>query len=279
MRYTTLLLGLSLVAACEHPSKQGEYEEEVQARRTEPAEAPPPTDMGGARTPSTEQDEVSVVVVDPTARQKREVEHLVATIDGDEKHPNVQGVVHLRKVPGAVEVVTEVEGLPPGTHGAYVNMYGDCTDLANDSSGPRFDFDAVTIDASSMTTPPSRMPSSGSTGGSTGSAGGSTGSAGSPGMGGSTGSTGSSGMGGSAKGTTGGTGSIGLLDATTGRPARTVLRIEDLDEDLGLLNGRSVVIEIADPVTGGTPIACGVIGVAGDQTAGLPIDIDENRVP
>jgi Cu/Zn superoxide dismutase len=224
-------------------------------------------------------------LVDPTAPNPRPAERLVATVNGTADHPEIRGTVAFRKVGDNVEVRSDIENLPPGTHAYHVHLYGDCSDPA-ESAGPHLDFRAIPQSTASVApgtgarsvpgdqgrtdrggnvpaTPPSQTPT------------------GAPTDAGTTAQTETP-----ATTTTGAaspaiTGNLGDLGAVKAKSTTGATTLPMRAAEMGALTGRAVVIhaDANDPKSpdggAGAPIACGVVGVANDALAS--VDEDEER--
>ena len=193
--------------------------------------------------------------VDPSDPNSAMVEELVATVNGDATHKDIKGTVTFRMQGGSTLVDAQVDGLPKGEHGYHVHTFGDCSDLAAKSPGEHLDFHAS---MGGMGGPNgSNMPSP--TGGTVGTMAGSGSGSGSA-MPMNTTTTNMADASGSHV-----MGNLGELTAdASGHAAgsRTV------DARLRQLLGRAVVIhekgndDSKTDGAAGTPIACGVIGIA-----------------
>lgn len=152
-RFTWMVLGLAL-AGCDHPADM--KDRDVDGRRAGSPTATPAGErqgdtLGGADSfPSgnstvagasgTPASNTLMVMVDPTAKDGRPVEHLVATVHGTPENPKIHGAVHFRRTGDTVSVTSDVQGLPAGEHGYHVHVYGDCSAPASKSMGPHLDF-------------------------------------------------------------------------------------------------------------------------------------------
>ncbi|MEQ1504517.1 MAG: superoxide dismutase family protein, partial [Myxococcota bacterium] len=312
------------VAACDHPTNRGDLDRPVNDKSemgtTTTSNTPPgatdgvgtmsggPTTPTGAPPTSSTPTATYTPVVDPTSKTSRPADHLVAVVTGGKGHEAVRGTVHFRERGGSVAVSSDFAGLPAGTHGYHVHVYGDCSDLAGESPGPHLDFAKLTsvsssgvdrIDDDSLRTGASgggigtggggmsSGPSTtGTTGGTTTNPNPGTGTTpGSPPMPGSTTGGTTGGMGGTSGSMAGMdhgspdgaiTGNLGDLKATSGAATGSTTLAELRATDLGMLTGRAVVVHAGanDPSKGsdggaGAQIACGVIGVAGDATGSV----------
>ena len=159
----------------------------------------------------------------------------------------MRGEVQFSGSGDTVTVKSDVAGLPAGTHAHHVHIYGDCSDPAKGSAGSHFDFERLATAGGA--TPP----------------------------------------GGAATGRTASpvTGDLGNLQATGSAPATAERTLQGLNlAGTTSILGRAVVIHSGpnDPSKGpdggaGTPIACGVIGIAPEAGAasGTPTSTTPSR--
>jgi Cu-Zn family superoxide dismutase len=205
--------------------------------------------------------------IDPADPNSAMVEELVATVSGDAAHKDLKGTVTFHMQGGNTLVDAQVAGLPKGEHGYHVHVYGDCSDLSTKSPGEHLDFHA-----------------------------------GMGGMGGANGSNMPSTAGGATVGTTAGSGtgtgtgsgsgavpksmdatSTDMADASGSHVMGNLGELQadasghatgtrTIDARLRQLLGRAVVIhekgndDTKPDGAAGTPIACGVIGIANPAT-------------
>lgn len=193
--------------------------------------------------------------IDPSDPNSATVDELVATVSGDPAHKDIKGTVTFRMQGGNTLVDTQVAGLPKGEHGYHVHVYGDCSDLSTKSPGEHLDFHAGMGGMGGATG--SNMPST--TGGTAGTVAGS-----------GSGSTMPKSMDTTTTGMADASGShiMGNLGQLTADASGSATGSRTVDARLRQLLGRAVVIhEKANDDTkpdgaAGTPIACGVIGIA-----------------
>jgi Cu/Zn superoxide dismutase len=232
--------------------------------------------------------------VDPSDPNSAMIEELVATVSGDPAHKDIKGTVTFRMQGGSTQggsmqggttlVDTQVSGLPKGEHGYHVHVYGDCSDLATKSPGEHLDFHAGMAGMGGTTG--SNMPNT--TGGTVGTTAGSgtgmgtntttatgtatctTGTGTSTGMASGSGTTGSNSMGTTSTDMVDANGShvMGNLGELTADASGRATGSRTVDARLRQLLGRAVVIhekgndDTKPDGAAGTPIACGVIGIA-----------------
>jgi Cu-Zn family superoxide dismutase len=214
-------------------------------------------------------DHDAMPMIDPHASTHEEVEHLVAVVHGLGDR-EVEGVVRLSKSgPSGVEVSTTVEGLPAGTHGYHVHMYGDCSSDDGTSAGPHLNFHGPThhdgepgARAGIETTAR-------------------------PGVATAPAASGVQAQPGAVDRTPATMihGNLGDIVAVEGQPATATAVVQDATWSVSLL-GRAVVIHAKgnDPTAGpdggaGDPIACGVIGIARGEEGDAAAASDDARVP
>jgi Cu-Zn family superoxide dismutase len=88
------------------------------------------------------------LVVDPGASPRVEVREAVAFVRPTAGN-KTEGVVRFRETKeGSLDVVTEVRGLPEGSHAYHVHVYGDCSSADARSAGPHFHFNGSSLDTS-----------------------------------------------------------------------------------------------------------------------------------
>jgi Cu-Zn family superoxide dismutase len=191
--------------------------------------------------------------VDPSDPNSAMIEELVATVSGDATHKDIKGTVTFRMQGGSTLVDANVDGLPKGEHGYHVHVFGDCSDLTTKSPGTHLDFHAG---MGGMGGPNgSNMPPS-TPGGTVAMAGSGSGSGSAMPM-----------------GTTdmvdaSGSHVMGNLGELTADASGHATGSRTVDARLRQLLGRAVVIhekgndDSKTDGAAGTPIACGVIGIA-----------------
>lgn len=235
-------------------------------------------------------------VLDPTQASPRPAENFVAYVHGTKANPRVQGTIHFRPSGQNVEVQADLQGLPAGEHQLFVSTYGDCSAPERDSAGPPLDFSALGgapgqrpgtpaptgapgPEGTPGTTPPTGGGATGATDGGqdeTRTAQGGTTAGGEPSGATGPGTTGAPGTPGAPETATAmGPGMLGTIDATGGA-AQMRSTVSTLSaQNIGALAARSVVVyadttpaKAGETATTGTPqgdpIACGVIGIAGE---------------
>jgi Cu/Zn superoxide dismutase len=218
--------------------------------------------------------------VDPYANDAEPAGELVATLYGLGDHKDIRGVVHLKKASDAgrpmsdekpragdhdgwgegdhagVMIDAMVEGLPAGSHGAHVHLYGDCSSMDGESAGPHLNFHGPSM--AMGTTPPA----------------GGTETTARPGVAQAPGASGVQPPAGAVDKTPATMihGNLGDLVATAGKPATLDAMVPDAMWSSALL-GRAIVVHEKpnDPNAGadggaGARIACGVIGIGNPQT-------------
>lgn len=187
-----------------------------------------------AKTSKTPANDVPTVMVriDPTATDSPSAEQFVAVVQGTDAAPDLHGVIRFQRSGEGVVVTSNVDGLPPGAHGMHVHVYGDCSAPETKSVGDHLDFSALPGAAKKVGEPPTDAAPNVETAVIVG--------------------------------------DLGELTAANDGHAAGRQVIVALDGPaIAQLNGRAVVIHAGpnDPTHAdggaGTPIACGVVGVAG----------------
>lgn len=246
-----MVAGVALaLTGCEPlPSGTGDHTREPGAVPGTPPGSKAGTEKTGAAPPTgtVEGGAACVVMADPLAASPRPVDRLVAVVYGTSEHPEIRGEVQFSASGDTVTVTSDVSGLPAGTHAHHVHIYGDCSDPAKGSAGSHFDFERLAT-----------------TGGAAPPGGAATGRTASP-----------------------VTGDLGNLQATGSAPATAERTLQGLNlAGTTSILGRAVVIHAGpnDPSKGpdggaGTPIACGVIGIAPEEGAasGTPTSTTPSR--
>jgi Cu-Zn family superoxide dismutase len=87
----------------------------------------------------------TVTQVDPGASQPQRVQSLVAVMVPTRGN-QVTGTVTFREARQGLEVVADVQGLPPGEHAYHVHVFGDCSAPDGASAGPHFHFAGSSFD-------------------------------------------------------------------------------------------------------------------------------------
>jgi Cu-Zn family superoxide dismutase len=185
--------------------------------------------------------------VDPSDPNSAMIDELVATVSGDPAHKDIKGTVTFRMQGGSTLVDAKVDGLPKGEHGYHVHVFGDCSDLATKSPGTHLDFHAG---MGGMGGAPGTMPSTATAMG--------------------TGSGSGAAMPMNTTDMVDATGShvMGNLGQLTADASGHATGSRTVDARLRQLLGRAVVIhekandDSKPDGAAGTPIACGVIGIA-----------------
>ncbi len=105
---------------------------------------PDPPSLRGAEVSS--ESATRKVAVDPGATEPRPVLRAIATLL-PAKDSKVKGTIRFESAGGAdqLDVIADVEGLPPGKHAFHVHVLGDCSAPDGKSAGPHFNFEGSSL--------------------------------------------------------------------------------------------------------------------------------------
>ncbi len=126
---------------------QGENEEGVTREDRTPASV---TEREGAGSTGGTTTGVSGATTGSTAGEVSEP--LTVRIAGTRDYPTLRGTIELRPMGDTVQVMANIQGLPPGKHGFHVHEVGDCTDPKGKSMGDHLDFSKLTASMGSTGT-------------------------------------------------------------------------------------------------------------------------------